>query len=144
MDAGRRADRATVLSSHEDVDLLLRSRFGPWRLKSPVELRLLDRNPDLRRRFETRLDYLASVCGCAEGSIAGALALLILVVTWVESGEGFSFTRALTTLAIVICTSLAGKLARLAIASVQIRGLLREIANDARAALPVRKSEALS
>src|SRR5215204_5436183 len=130
MDAGQGAGRTTVLSSQEDVNLLLRSSFGTWRLKGPVELRLLDRSPDLRRRFEARLDYLASVCGCAEGSIAGALALLILVVTWVGSGEGFSWTRAFTTLAIVIFTSLAGKLARLAIASVQIRNLLREIAND--------------
>ncbi|HEU0284733.1 MAG TPA: hypothetical protein VFR52_06285 [Sphingomicrobium sp.] len=144
MGARRRADRATVLSSHEDVDLLLRSPFATWRLKGPVHLRLLDRTPHLRRRFEARLDYLASVCGCAEGSIAGFLALLFLVVTWIGSGEGFSWTRAFTTLAIVICTSLAGKAARLAIARLQIRNLLREIANDARAAFPERKSEALS
>jgi hypothetical protein len=144
MDAGRGGGRATVLSSHEELDLLLRSVFGAWRLKGPVELRLLDHTPALRRRSEARLDHLASVCGCAEGSIAGALAAFILVLTWTASGEGFSWTRAFTTLAIVICASLAGKLARLAIASVQMRNLLREIANDASPVLPVRKSEALS
>ena len=122
-----------VLAAEADIEGLLASPFGQWLLKSPIKLELLSRTPDVQRSFETRVNYLASVCGCAEGSITGATTLIILVTRWVRSGDGLNLSRGLSTLAFVICAALIAKALRVTIARIQLRSLLRSISNHARA-----------
>ena len=136
METGPHPNPSQALASAKDIERLLASPLAIWRLEAPVQLAFLQPTPDLRLRLEARLNSLASVCGCAEASLAGAVALLFLVVTWVQSGERLGWTSGLTILGAVIATSLIAKTVRVAAARLQMRRLLREISDNAPIILP--------
>ena len=120
-----------VISSFEDVERLQSSPVRLWKLDDPIELRIPDIEQSERERLESRLNELAGVCGCAEGSIAGAIALIAIAVFWVQRGIAFSFQSILAAGAMVIGIALAAKFVRVLVARVLLHralgGLLRAL-----------------
>jgi hypothetical protein len=137
------ASEPTILSSLGEVDALLASRFGTWRLTGPIELQLLKRAPAVRNRLESRLNALVGACGCMEGSLAGAVTLLLVIAYWIRSGADLSWSGALAAAALVISAALAGKLAGVSIARIQLRRTLRDVRNRASTGAPYQARRAL-
>ena len=122
-----------VLSSLEDVERL---RVSPTRLRKldgRLEVRLPGLAPPDRVRLESRLNDLAGVCGCAEGSAAGAIALTIVVIVWIQRDTTFTIQSVLTMGAFVVGASLLVKYARVLAARVQIHRVLDSLLRAASA-----------
>jgi hypothetical protein len=113
-----------VLSSLEDVERLRASPTRLRKLDGRLEIRIPGLAPSDRLRLESRLNDLAGVCGCAEGSAAGAIALTIVVIVWIQRDITFAVQSVLTTGAFVIGASLLVKYTRVLAARIQIRRVL--------------------
>ena len=64
----------------------------------------------VRERREYQLNVLASACGCAAGSVAGASALLAVAVFYVHYDVGFSPRTIVAAVGIVIAIAVLAKI----------------------------------
>jgi len=118
------ASAGVVLSSLADVERLHAAPARLWSLPGPFVLRLPQVPFSERERLEARLNELAGVCGCAEGSVAGGVALIAVVVVWGLRHLSFTFPSVFRATALVIGASLLAKLVRVMTARAQLRRLL--------------------
>lgn len=115
---------ALLISTAEDVIRLRSSPARLWAINGPIALRLPGLAPAEQDRVESRLNELAAVCGCAEGSAAGAIALVAVAVVWLVRDAGFSLASLATAAGVVIGVAVLAKLLRVTLARVQLRRLL--------------------
>jgi hypothetical protein len=115
---------AQVISSLGDVEHLRSSPARLLKLHGPIELHIPDLAEDERQRLESRLNELADVCGCAEGSVAGAIVLIGIVVVWIQREIAFSWQLAFTASVTVIGASLLAKAVRVITARLRLRQVL--------------------
>jgi hypothetical protein len=116
-----------VISSLRDVERLRSSPARLWKLHGLIELRIPDLVQPERERLESRLNELAGVCGCAEGSVAGAIALIAIVVFWIQREIAFSCQSVFTAGVTVIGASLLAKLVRVITARIRLRQVLGDL-----------------
>lgn len=116
-----------LISSLGDVERLRSSPTRLWMLHGPIELRIPDLAQPPRERFESRLNELADVCGCAQGAVAGAIALIAIVVFWIASEIPFSWPSVFAAGMTVIGGSILAKLASVIMARVRLRQVLGDL-----------------
>jgi hypothetical protein len=118
-------DKSTtlVIASVQDVEHL---HSSPWLWGSVgrVELHLTGLERGEREHFETRLNELASVCGCAEGAATGGVVLIAIVFIWIQREIAFSFVSIATAAALVIGAVLLAKFMRVIVARLELRAVL--------------------
>lgn len=141
MESREPGSEALVISSLGEVERLRSSLAWLWKLQGPIELRI----PDLvqRERMEARLNELAGVCGCAEGSVAGGIALIAVVVLWIQREIAFSYRSVFTAAAVVIGASLLAKLVRVVAARVRLRQLLGGLLHTSPGSIPPYHEESM-
>lgn len=139
MGSHERRSEGLVVSSVEDVERLRSSPARLWRLHGPIELLIPDVAESERERLESRLNELASVCGCAEGSAAGAIALIAVVVFWIQGDITFSYPSTVTAGVTVIGASLLAKLMRVISARVLLYQVLGELLRTLPQQSPVQR-----
>lgn len=125
-----------VLASLEDIERLRSSRLRLWSLDGSIELRIPDISRDDRQRLESRLNHLAGVCGCAESSIVGAIALAAIITWWMWHQIAFSFRSVAVAFAILIGTMLLTKFLRVFIARMQLHHALGQVLLLKRGVMP--------
>ena len=121
MDARGSKPRSHVLASRQDIEHLRSPHRLLWKLGGRIELRVPEIPAGDRDRIESRLNELAGICGCAEASGVGAIAMIAVGVWWVRHDVAFSVRSVTGALAIVIGTMLLTKLVRVLIARWQLR-----------------------
>lgn len=127
MRSRKQGSEALVISSLGDVERLRSSPARLWTFHGPIELRIPDLAQPARERLESRLNELAGVCGCAEGSVAGAIVLIAIVVFWIQREIAFSYRSAITAGVTVIGASLLVKLMSVITARVRLRRVLGDL-----------------
>lgn len=116
-----------LLASLADVESLRSSPEWLWRLNRPIDLRLEHISQPVREQYEYRLNEFAEACGCAQGSAAGAIAVIIVIVAWIYRGYTFSFRLVFISLVTIIFASLVGKLVGVVIARIRLRHTLTKL-----------------
>lgn len=119
--------KALVISSLGDVEHLRSSSSRLWKLHGPIKLHIPDLAQPERERLESRLNELAGVCGCAEGSFAGSLALIAVVVFWIQREIAFSWQSVFTAGVTVIGASLLTKFVGVITARLRLRRVLGDL-----------------
>lgn len=126
MGSHEQGSEALVIASIEDV-ARLRSPARLWNLHGSIELQIPGLAQPEREQLESRLNELSGVCGCAEGSAAGAIALIAIAYFWIQREIAFSYQSIFAAGAIVIGASLLAKLVRVIAARVLLRQMLGEL-----------------
>jgi hypothetical protein len=136
MPSRERGFETLLISSLGDVERLRSSPTRLWMLHGPVELRIPHLAQPARERFESRLNELAGICGCAEGAVGGAAVLIAIAVFWFAREPAFSWQSVLVAGMTVIGSALLAKLVIVIIARVRLRhalgNLLRTASGDVR------------
>jgi hypothetical protein len=103
---------------------------SPWRLHGQKRIVLCaaeaDLSPEMRDRFERRLNTLYNDCGCATGAIF-LLVGLAASAAWIILAGRFTFTATGLGFLLAIAFSLVGKLAGLTISSWRLDCAIREL-----------------
>jgi hypothetical protein len=122
---------ALVLSSLADIESLRSSPERLWRLNRPIELRLQHIPQPERKQLEYRLNELSETCGCAQGSAAGAISIIIVIFAWIQRGYTLTFRLVFISLATVIFVSLVGKLVSVISARIRLHHTLTKLLRTA-------------
>lgn len=116
-----------VISSIGDVERIHSSPVRLWNLHGPIALCIPDLLQSERERFESRLNQLTGVCGCAEASVMGAITLLAITAFWIQRAIPFSYQSILTAGVTVIAAALLAKLLRVVTARILLRQMLGDL-----------------
>ncbi len=122
---------ALVLSSLADIESLRSSPERLWRLNRPIELRLQHIPQPEREQLEYRLNELSEACGCAQGSAAGVIGIIIVIFAWIQRGYTLTFRLVFISLATVIFASLVGKLVGVISARIRLHHTLAKLMRTA-------------
>lgn len=89
-----------------------------------------------RAQVESRLTALADVCGCAEGAAAGALALVAVIVVWVQRGGATTSRGIVAAVLTIVSVSLIAKIVRVCVARCQLWRALGDLLHVSPERLP--------
>jgi hypothetical protein len=127
MGARRSRFGSHVLASIDDIERLRSSMLRLLHLEERIELQIPGLDPRLREHHQARLNELAGICGCAESSGVGALALICMIVWWIRNDVAINFGSIAAALATLIGVMLTAKFLRVLVARLQLRAALGRI-----------------
>jgi hypothetical protein len=122
-----------VVSSADDARMLLSTARASWLgLSRNVVLSVTGLTTGEQQRWERRLNFWGSACGCHAGLLFAVLASVRCAITFPEASGPFP-NKFLSSLAFVIGAALIGKVAALAVAramlALDLARLIRRLAD---------------
>lgn len=131
MKSSSTTERVIVLSTRHDVDNLRSSLELFGRLNRAIEVRFQDAPKAEREQLEFKLNELGQACGCAQGSLAGVITVILVVGVWAQKGYSVTARSMGVAFLIIIVASFVGKFVGLMTARIRLHLLLTKLLDTA-------------